>query len=229
MKNISNKNYLDPLPSRATRKVNMRSRASCRGHFNIKLAADNFRSRKVYFESKLERICAQLWLASGKVYDLREQIEPINFIDFDGRKRRHVFDFLITTIGGRRIAVVVKNSKTATKPKFRSTLNALRKHLPQSLADELLLFTNDSFHPTEAVNAERLLYLKPQLNAVAKAKLNEAIATMVGSIKIVDLIQRMNYVAGAFASILNAVFCGKLHRNHIGLIDLRTSVYAGGR
>lgn len=101
--------YRAPEPSRASRAVVRRSKASLRGSMIAKLPAFD-RPRVIQFESMLEYRFLCLMLVRDDVHDIQEQPPAVQYRRADGNPTSHVFDFLVTLTNGDRIAVAIKPS-----------------------------------------------------------------------------------------------------------------------
>ncbi len=145
---------LAPLPSRATRNIPKRSRASSRGAILAHLPSDNH-ARIIQYESKLEQQVLWLFLANKDVVDIREQPVPVFYTDHLGHRKSHVFDFWVQLRSGRRLAVAVKPAKRALKRNFARELRHVRRSMRKTFADDVVLITDQDFHRGEAINAQR--------------------------------------------------------------------------
>lgn len=84
-----NPSFINPLPSRATRKPSARSRASSRGHVTGGGPPSGSPPRLRYFESKREQDVLYLLLARPDVVDVWDQPPPVSYQDATGRRRNH--------------------------------------------------------------------------------------------------------------------------------------------
>lgn len=149
--------YRPPLPSKATRQVIRRSRASCRGTIVWKLPADPW-PRMIHFESWLEYLVLCLLLVQHDPYDVWEQPPAISYIDPRGRPSTHYFDFLVTLRNGTKLAVTVKPMKHVKKYSFVRELECIRAATPKQYADKVFLVTDKQVDPKAARDAARQLY-----------------------------------------------------------------------
>ena len=92
-------------------------------------------------------------LARPDVVRLENQVE-FEWIDVDGKRCTHFFDFRVTLRDGRRIAVVVKWSREAQKKKFKSKTARIASQVTSAFADEVVVVTERDLDPIEVYNAE---------------------------------------------------------------------------
>jgi hypothetical protein len=69
-----------------------------------------FDLRQVCYEGALERCSLGVGRLRPDIVKVAEQPPSVTYIDDDGRKRRHVFDFRFTTTEGKRLLAAVKPS-----------------------------------------------------------------------------------------------------------------------
>lgn len=95
--------WVPPSRSLATRKISMRSKASCRG------TLINVRTRReIHFESILERDAYYIMMADPQVTLIHDQPPPVEYEAANGKLRQHWFDTLIERRNGLRIAIDIK-------------------------------------------------------------------------------------------------------------------------
>jgi hypothetical protein len=159
--------YRGPEPSRATRIPARRSKGSLRGFIIAKLPGFD-RPRTIYYESALEYAFLCLMLVRDDVYHIQEQPPAISYVAADGRPARHVFDFLVTTKDGERIAVAIKPARRVLKLGFAAELEAVAAAVSKSFADRVLLVTDQHIDRVAAAEAARkLAWSRSSLTEVA--------------------------------------------------------------
>lgn len=148
--------YRTPEPSRATRKIPRRSKASLRGSMVAKLPGFE-RPRVLWFESAHEyRFLCQM-LVREDVFSIWDQPPAISYVDGRGRKRGHTFDFLVTLQNGERIAVAIKPSIRALSQNFIAELEMVAVSMPKQYADRIVLITEKHIDREAAAEAARQL------------------------------------------------------------------------
>ncbi|WP_417607299.1 TnsA endonuclease N-terminal domain-containing protein [Primorskyibacter flagellatus] len=159
--------YRAAEPSRATRKVVRRSKASLRGSMIAKLPAFP-RPRVIHFESMLEYRFLCLMLVQPDVYDIQEQPTAIRYRRHDGSQGTHVFDFLVTRTDGSRTAVAIKPLRRVESRNFNSELALVAASVTKDFADRIKLVTDAQLDRHAATKAERqLMRDRPSLTEVA--------------------------------------------------------------
>ena len=162
-----NLTYRAPEPSRATRDVVRRSKASLRGSMMAMLPAFR-RPREIQFESMLEYRFLCLMLVNPDVHDIQEQPAAIRFRRADGSSATHVFDFLVTMKDRTRTAVAIKPQDRVARRDFVTELRFVAAAMPKHFANKVKLVTDEHLSRRAATTAERrLMRLRPQLTEVA--------------------------------------------------------------
>lgn len=201
--------YRRPLPSRASRTPSARSRRSSRGHVPSKTEHDE-RPRVRHFESKREQEVLHLLLARRDVVDVFDQPPAISYVDSDGRRRTHTFDFLAVHRDGRRIAVAVKAAAIAARSNFRETLRLIRAATPLSFADQVVLVTEQSYTPAAARNAQKLHDFRRTPDREADDRVIELIDCLTGSTRVAQLVEQASLGGRGFRAVFRAIFAGQL-------------------
>jgi len=150
--------FRPPLPSRATRNVLKPSRNSSRGFLILKFPSDEW-PRKYTYESILEKCFLVLMWLSADVHLIQEQPPFINYVDDQGRTKKHIFDFLVLLLNGQKIAVAIKPASRAEKLNFERELELVASAMPKTFADRVLLLTDKDLNKTAANAALRELML----------------------------------------------------------------------
>lgn len=164
---MTNKIYRGPDPSRATRNISRRSRASLRGSMVATLPGFE-RPRILQFESALEYAFLCLTLVRDDIHHIWDQPPAIHYLGTDGRPARHVFDYLVTKADGERIAIAIKPSRRVIKRNFVSELERVCTAVPKQFADRVLLVTEQHLDRKAAAAAARHLAAnRPALTEVA--------------------------------------------------------------
>ena len=159
--------YRAPEPSRASRDVVRRSKASLRGSMIAKLPAFD-RPRIIQFESMLEYRFLCLMLVRADVHDILEQPPAIQYRRADGSPASHVFDFLVTMTGGERIAVAIKPAERVVRRDFVTELGHVAAAMPKHFAQRIKLVTEDQLDRRAAAEAARqVMRTRPALTEVA--------------------------------------------------------------
>lgn len=159
--------YIGPEPSHATRSISRRSKASLRGALVAKLPGFA-RPRVIQFESALEYAFLCLLLVRTDIHHIWDQPTAVRYTDAGGRPATHVFDFLVTTTGGERIAVAIKPMQRVIQQNFVSELERIATATPKQFADRVSLITDQHLDRRAAAEAARqLARSRPSLTEVA--------------------------------------------------------------
>ncbi|THK34058.1 hypothetical protein EHS39_32525 [Ensifer sp. MPMI2T] len=199
--------FRPPLPSRATRRISPRSKASLRGALVAQLPADEH-PRRIVFESKLEQRVLYLLLARPDVHDIWDQPPAVPYMSTSGREKRHVFDFLVALTNGRRIAVAVKPAELAEKRNFRAELQTIRAATTIAFAHDIVLVTDRSFSPAAARNAARLHDFRRTPDPEADARVRSIIATLADETTIAEVVSMSGLEGRGFRAVYRSLYEG---------------------
>ena len=201
--------HISPKPSRATRQIPSRSRASLRGELVARLPADQ-NPRKIVFESKLEQRTLHLLLSRTDIYDIWDQPPAVRYFNHEGKLKTHVFDYLVTFSNRRRMAVAIKPEQLVQKRRFREQLMRIRLSVTSTFADDVCLITDRSFKLADAKNAECLHEFRRDNDPEADIEIAGVIAKMNGPAKIEELIAQTNLMYRGYRAIFRAIYAGHL-------------------
>lgn len=155
-------------PSRASRDVVRRSKASLRGSMIAKIPAFE-RPRVIQFESMLEYRFLCLTLLRPDVHDILEQPPAIRYRHGDGSTKSHIFDFLITLTSGERIAVAIKPTERVIQRDFVIELRHVAAAMPKHFAHRVKLVTEEQLDRRAAAEAARqIMRSRPTLTEAAE-------------------------------------------------------------
>lgn len=159
--------YRAPDPSRASRNVVRRSKASLRGSIVAKLPAFDH-PRIIQFESMLEYRFLCMMLVRSDVHDIVEQPPAIPYRRADGTNASHVFDFLVTLSSRERIAIAIKPADRVIRRDFVTELTQVAAAMPKHFAHRVKLVTDEQLNRETATAAARqLMRNRPQLTEIA--------------------------------------------------------------
>ena len=215
-----------PAPSRAWRKIPTASRGYNVIDVVADLPADRDRGltwgRIICCNSLTEAAFLYVSLARRGVYDIEEQLPPIEYVDIDGQLRSHIFDFRVTYADGRREAIAVKPAKLVEKYRFNATLARIAAATPRSFANRVSLVTDASVDPIEAHNGRMVHgFRRPDPEADTKAR--DVVLGLVGSASLADLVAAI----GMGARGLRA--CVRLIGSHVLELTARERITPAAR
>lgn len=212
-----------PEALRGSRKIQLRSRVSARGILAPLFRGSNRLSLTGY-ESSTERAFFLVALTNPNTVDIVEQPFTLRYLDQTGRTRRYTFDYLVIMSDGRRIAVEVKNSAQARRPKVVERIREAALRLVPEYADEVFLFTEKSFSRTQIENAEQFLNCQREVDPEADRQLSAAVSTLCGRTTVSELIKVSGLKARGYPAVIRALYDGTLHWNKKRLIGPKTLV-----
>ena len=205
-------------PSTASRSVPIRTKGSFR--VDRVLLREN---RVLSSESMVEANVAAVVETLPNVASLRDQWPCVSYVDEHGIEREHTFDFHVTLVTGRRIAICVK---PFDKVQESGLLNVLRLIKQQSalgrFADEVVILTERDVENGRARNAREILRARRMRNEREVEAARAAVASVWGSVRFHDLLVGLESPAHR----RNAIWClideGFLVPETDGRIDDRT-------
>lgn len=220
--------YRNTLPSRAVRKISLRSKGSGRGHFLMDLP-DLDHTIRVNVESGLEKNTGHVLAADPALIDLREQAFTFQYVDAWGHKRNHTIDFLATYAGGFKVAFVVKNTKDARSQKFRDNFKRIKAGMPRHLADDVILVTNQSFTRTQIRNAAKLHHFRMFPDPEADEILAAALKRLSKPVTILELGRLTGLAGRAYRAAFRLIFAGIAHTDEATVICPTSNLFAGSK
>lgn len=172
-------------------------------HFTGSIIVGEDEGQVIEFESHTERQTALVMLARQEVVDLESQV-PFQWIDQTGKARRHFFDFRISLRDGRRIVLIVKNSRKAAKPDFLAEMRCLACQVTPDVADQVSLITEKHLDPIEVHNAE-LIHSVRLSDPEADAAVQKVVAGMNGAAKIQDIVTAAGFSGRGFLAVVRMI------------------------
>jgi hypothetical protein len=212
-----------PQKLRGSRKIRSRSAISARGILVARIRGAK-RLTRIGYESSLERSFALIALADADTVDIVEQPFTLRYIDADGKTRRYTFDYLVTKLDGCRIAIEVKNSQQAKKPKVIAKIGDAALRLVPEYADEVFLFTERNFTRTQVENAEQFLNCQREIDPDADDQLAEIISALKGKMTVSDLVRVSGLAERGYPAVVRAMYNNLLHWKRKMLIGPKTMV-----
>jgi hypothetical protein len=190
-------------PSRATRKISMRSKGSSRGSY----VAGGY---TVFYESKLEYWVALAYRARPDVEDVEDQPPAVSYLDDDGIPRQHTFDYRVICTDGSRMLVAVKPSTKVASSGIARIVDLVAEQISTRIADYVCYVTETDLTADEKFNAELLhgVGRKPDSKhdkVVARLVRKLGRVTTVGA-----LVERSGLGGHGFNAVARAIGCGKL-------------------
>lgn len=221
MSELPSQGFTLPNPSRHTRKINWRSRASCRGTLVLRLRG---RSQVVVYESLLELMCILLICSRGDVVDVWDQPRPVPFHLPDGSRHEHTFDYWVQLANGLRYCVAVKPIDHVAKYDFDLRLGYVRAVLPGDFADEVILMGDADFTRAQALNAQRYHEFSKKPDIEADELIVRTAREQFVPITLANLIEKSGLGRRGFRAGFRSIIERKLRPLSPGKIGLQTLV-----
>lgn len=204
MQLTSGNTYRLPQAPQAARRIKM----GVQKHFTGSLVVGDDEGQEMEVESHTEMQTALVVLARRDTVALENQV-PFEWADADDKPRVHYFDFRVSHRNGTRTMLVVKNSKTAAKPEFRSEIGRLAGQVTPDVADRVCLITERHLDPIEVHNAE-LIHSVRQQDPEPEVAIRKVVAKLTGAARIGDLVDAAGYGGRGFRSIVRLIRMGEL-------------------
>jgi hypothetical protein len=110
-----------------------------------------FDLREVCDEGALERCCLVVGRLRPGIVKVAEQSPSVTYIDDDGRRRRHIFDFRFTTTEGKRLLAAVKPTALVG---INRIVELVAEQISPSVVDFLDLITEEKLSRVDLFNVQ---------------------------------------------------------------------------
>lgn len=197
------------LPSRATRKINFRSRVSGRASL-VRLRRYDQRLVHLVAESVMEVRCVNLLMSRRDIVDIWDQPAPVKFTRANGKVGHHTFDYLVKFASGKRVAIAVKPFERAVRSGFKHELARVAEAMSSGFADTVLLHTERDFPSFLAINAGRMCEFVKQPDDEADHALWLAARQINGRIRLTDLVKLAGIGSRAYRAAHRLICDGHL-------------------
>jgi hypothetical protein len=154
-------------------------------------------------DSLTEKRLALVLLARAEVADLENQV-LFHWIDKDGTEKKHFFDFRATMMDGSRVAIMVKYHKKLEQEGFRDEIACIASQVTPDFADRVTLVTEKHLDPIELHNATLFNAVRDP-DPAADSVMRDAVANLVGAVKISDLIAHTGLGGRGFRAITRLI------------------------
>lgn len=202
----------DPLSSLASREMTLHSAISVHGYLPID-------GRIVWYESVLERCCAMLARLRPDVTEIAEQPPAVTYVDDQGVRRSHIFDFRFTTTSLGRVLMAVKPSALVAKSGVDRTVELVREQIPPSEADAVGLFTEKKLGAVDLFNAEVVNLATRDPWPEDDAVLDKILRKLKGETTIGDLAAASKLGGYGFDAVVRAIDAQKLRLVEYAKLD----------
>jgi hypothetical protein len=203
---------VDRMPSVSSRVMTLHSAISVHGYTFID-------GRLTWYESILERCCALLARLRPDIVEVAEQPPPIVYVDDQGIRRPHTFDFKFTTTGIGRVLTAVKPSALVEKTGVDRVVELVAEQVSPSIADQVSLFTEQMLTETDLLNAETVNLATRDEWPDDDAAIAKVLAKLKGETTIGDLVDRSRLGGYGFDAVVRAIDARKLSLVDYGPLD----------
>lgn len=215
-----------PSQSRAKRKYSNKSKGRLSGVGPVSTSRHPH-PFSLGFESGVECKVRAMLLARPDVVDIVDQPFEIRAIDENGKPCKSVPDYFVEFEDGSSAAIEVKPTERVVSLDFEQRLEFFSQFLRPDQADEIILISDDSYEEWEAINAERLLEMRRDLDEEADAAIRELGLRLTSPTTVGDLVEKAEMGGRAFPAIFRAIYSGVLRQVEAGTINLSTIVEKG--
>jgi hypothetical protein len=200
----SNNGIVLPEASWANRDVPL----SVKGRSTGALVVGSGPGRVLQTDSHLELKVALLLSVRRDVGMLEEQV-AFPWLDSAGKEHTHFFDFRVTLVTGRRVAITVKAAAVVAKGRFLPTFRPIAQAVTPAFADEVRLMTDRDIDPVDLANATLFhAYRAPDPEADGSAA---AVAEgLVGAARLGELTDATGLGCRGFRALVRRVRHGQL-------------------
>ncbi|MBS1165140.1 MAG: hypothetical protein H6R00_1165 [Proteobacteria bacterium] len=216
--------FIPPLPSLATRRISLSSRGGYR-HTLV----DASTNRLIRCESRLERDLYTILLARRDIAAIHEQPPAVRYTDDDGVQHSHVFDALLNSLDGSRIAVDVKPRHRVQPSGLVDIHRYIKAQIGVRFADRYLIRTEDHIHPVDVANAETILRARRVPDTGVDVTIRDLIQTLHGWCRLGDLVEASHAGAVGFNSLVRMIDEGVLTLRDHTRISYDCQIGAAGR
>src|ERR1700737_4341126 len=192
----------DAKPSLSSRAISLHSAISVHGF-------DFFDGRQVWYEAELELRFALLAKMRPDVRDVVEQPPAVTYVDDQGCRRAHTFDFRLVLTNATRWLVAVKPSALVEKTGIGRVVELVAEQIPPSVADFALLFTEQKLSRPDLYNAEAIPHPRGEPWPADDATVAKLLRKLKGETPIGELVEASRLGGYGFDAVVRAVAGGK--------------------
>ena len=182
------------------------------------------RNVEFLFESSNELKFLWILQASPMFDELWEQPPAIGYVDDEGVRRSHTFDFFARTHCGLRVYFDFKPKERVESSGIRNVHRSIRQQHGTTYADRMLLRTEDHIHPDDVADAFTVLRARRMRCAVADEAIANLVATMNGWVRVRDLVAASGLAARAYNAVARMIGAGVLKTDERGPLSYGSQV-----
>jgi hypothetical protein len=178
--------------------------------------------RQVCYQGALERCCLVVGRLRPDIVKVAEQPPAVTYIDDDGRKRRHVFDFSFTTTDGKRLLAAVKPSALIAVSGIDRIVELVAEQISPSVADFVVLITEKKLSQVDLFNAQAVNLATRALRPEDDAAMAKVVRGMNGQASIGELVERSTLGGYGYDAVVRSVFAGQFRLVEYCKLDFDT-------
>lgn len=164
--------------------------------------------RVLQTDSHLEMKVALLLSARRDVDTIEEQV-AFPWRDRAGKDRTHFFDFRVTLVTGRRVAITVKAAAVVAKGRFLPKFRPIARAVTPAFADDVRLMTDRDINPIALANATLFhAYRTPDPEADTAAA--QVTAELLGAARLGALTAAMGLGPRGYRALVRRIRHGQL-------------------
>ncbi|ABE62882.1 conserved hypothetical protein [Nitrobacter hamburgensis X14] len=177
---------------------------------------------EVCYEGALERCCLVVGRLRPDIVKVTEHPPAVTYIDDDGRKRRHIFNFRFTTSDGKRVLVAVKPSALIAISGLDRILELIAAQISPAMADYVMSFTEKKLSRIDTFNVQNVNMATRDPCPENDEVLARVIRKMSGQVSIGELVERSGLEGYGFDAVVRALFAGQLRLVEYCMLDIDT-------
>lgn len=189
--------------SRASRNISMRSKGSSRGSY----VAGGY---LVLYESKLEYWIALAYRADPDVVDVEDQPPEVFYVDDEGVRRQHTFDYRVTFRAGGRMLVAVKPSTDVASSGIARIVELVAGQISPAVAEYVCYVTEKDLTSDEKFNAELLHGVGRKPNSKDDKVVARLVAKLRGVTTVGAIVEASGLRGHGFNAVVRAIGQGTL-------------------
>lgn len=213
------------IPPRGHRAITRKSPFHFVGQLTYLNAAG--KSQALGFGSLLEYHTAICCIYRPDFLDIEEQLAPIRVRQSGVTATPYWFDFCLTLMSGKRIAVSVKPEEKASQYVFRERMRAVSRIAVQEIVDAVCVITERSIDPVLLANA-KLFHAARHPEEVLDAQVAAELVRFETPLPIRDALHQSGIGSAGFWSVVRAIRAGIVQVAQGECITARSVIFARG-
>lgn len=194
------------LPNAPTtaRTIPLKSDSHFSGHLVVRAGGANSAGwepeQVMEVESHLEMNLALILTMRPHIAEVENQVLFKWWCPHQKAWKRHYFDFRVNLYDGTRVAVMVKQNRKLSCPKFCAEAQSIAIKVPPAFADDVVVMTESDVDPVEIHNAVFLDGLK-EADPEADAAARRAMRGRIGARSISDIVADVGMQGRGFRAV----------------------------